>query len=56
MEKLLLLSVLIALVALPVNAARARHPSRALKRALVGLALFNLFYVVGLRFIYPRLL
>ena len=52
--KALLLSVCIALVAIPLMTARDVHPARGLKRALFGVVLFNLFYVVVLRVILPR--
>lgn len=56
MSKLLLLSVLIALISLPIWAARDRNIARGLKRAMFLVVTFNLIYVILLRFIYPRLL
>lgn len=55
MSKLLLLSCLIALVVLPIFGARDKNPLRGLKRAMFFLLAFNLFYIVALRVIYPRL-
>lgn len=55
MQKLLLLSTVISLVALPVIASREPHPRRALKKAVVWLVLFNFFYLFAVRVIYPRL-
>ena len=55
MLKLLLLSVCLALVGIPLWAARDAHPGRGLKRALVGVVMFNLLYVFLLRVVVPRL-
>ena len=55
MQKLLLISVIVATLAIPIRAARDPHPARALKRAVAGFAGFALFYLFSLRFIYPRL-
>ena len=54
MAKLLLLSVCLALVGIPLWASRDAHPARGLKRALIGLVLFNLVYVFLLRVVIPR--
>lgn len=53
--KLLILSVCLALVGIPLWAARDPHPVRGMKRALLGVAAFNIFYVFLLRVILPRL-
>jgi hypothetical protein len=53
--KLLLLSVCLALVMIPLWTARDPYPARGLKRAITGVVLFNLFYVVLLRVIVPLL-
>ncbi len=55
MAKLVLLSVCIALVAIPLMVARDPHPARGLKRALFGVVAFNLVYVFVLRVVVPRL-
>lgn len=55
MLKLLLLSVCLALVIIPLWSAGDRYPGRGLKRALVGVVLFNLFYVFLLRVVFPLL-
>ena len=49
MQKLLVLSVCLALLIIPLVAARDPHPGRGLKRARLGVLAFNLFYVVLLR-------
>jgi hypothetical protein len=55
MQKLLLLSTVISLVALPIIASRDPNPKRAMKKALVWLVAFNFFYLFAVRVIYPRL-
>lgn len=54
MAKAFLLSVCIAMVAIPLLTAKDPHPGRGLKRALYGVALFNLFYIFVVRVIVPR--
>ena len=54
--KLLLFSVIIMMVAIPVLAARDPNPKRGLKKALLLVFAFNLFYLFAVRYIYPRLL
>ena len=56
MSKVVLLSVLIALFAIPIMFARDRQERRGLRRTVVALFLFNLFYLFALLFIYPRLI
>lgn len=55
MAKALLLSVLVALVVIPVLASRDRLPARALKRTILMVLAFNVLYAVGALVIYPRL-
>jgi hypothetical protein len=56
MAKLLLLSVVIAVVAIPIAASRAKGGHRGLQWTIIGILLFNLFYVFAIRYIYPKLL
>ena len=49
MEKLLLLSVVVALVAIPVLCAKDPNPRRGLKRALMLMGAYNVFYAVYLK-------
>ena len=56
MDKLVLLSVLLALIALPIMVSRQGNQKKAFKRALVFVLAFNAFYVLALKFIYPRVL
>jgi membrane-associated HD superfamily phosphohydrolase len=53
--KLLLLSVVIALIALPLLTARDRNARRGLKKAILLVITFNLLYLFLVRFVYPRL-
>ena len=55
MAKLLLLSVIIAMIAIPVLTARDRNPSRGFKKTMYLVLIFNLFYWLAVRFVYPRL-
>ncbi len=55
MAKLLLVSVLVATVALPVRAAREPHPARALRRAVCWVAGYYAAYLVGVLYVLPRL-
>lgn len=54
MEKLILISVLLATVLLPLRAAADPHPRRALRRCIVGMVVFNGLYVLALMMAYPR--
>ncbi len=49
------MSVVIALLALPILAARDPHPVRGLKRALASVMAFNLFFIFVLRVVVPRI-
>jgi hypothetical protein len=55
MQKLLLMSVLIASVLLPVHAARAKDPRTGLKQTLVRIVVFNFFYALAMTFVWGRL-
>jgi hypothetical protein len=55
MDKLILMSLLVATVALPVRASRQRNPRLALKRSLVYLFGFNFVYLFLILYVYPRL-
>jgi hypothetical protein len=54
--KLLLLSVVIASIAIPTLAARDVSPRRGLQRVVLLVIAYNLFYLFAVRFIYPHLL
>jgi hypothetical protein len=54
--KLVLFSVVIAMIALPILTARDTNPRRGLNRTLLLVVAFNVLYLLAVRFIYPRLL
>jgi hypothetical protein len=54
MAKLILLSVLIAMIAIPITMARVKGGRRGLQWTIILFVLFNLFYLFAVRFIYPR--
>ena len=54
MAKLVLLSVLVALMVIPIRAAKTAHPGLALKRAILFTLAFNLLYLFGVLVVYPR--
>ena len=53
MRDLILRSMLIAVLVIPFIAARDPHPRRGLTKAVVWFVVFNLFYMLALRFLYP---
>ena len=55
MAKLLLMSVVLATAAIPAIAAKDALPRRGLRRAVIGLVLFNLVYAVLVMFVYPQI-
>lgn len=55
MAKLIMISLLVATVAIPLACARHRNPHRGLKRALLGLLLFNAAYIALLVYVYVPL-
>ena len=54
-QKLLLMSVMFVLISVPIQASRDRNHVRALKRTLLLVAGFNVFYLLAIRFVYPHL-
>lgn len=55
MRNLILRSVLIALVLIPIIAAREPHPRRAVRKAILLFVGANVLYMLALRFLYPVL-
>jgi hypothetical protein len=55
MAKLLLLSCVIAIIAIPMVTARVKSPRRGLQLTVILITIFNLLYVFAIRFIYPHL-
>jgi len=55
MGKFLLLSGVIGMVAIPVLNAQARDPQRSVRRVVIFMLIFNLLYLLAVRYIYPHL-
>ncbi len=53
--KILLVSILIAVIAIPIRAARTRSARLGLRKTILWMLAFNLFYLFAVRVIYPRL-
>ena len=53
--KLLLVSILVAVIVIPIRAARARSARFGLRKMVLWMLAFNLFYLFAVRIIYPRL-
>lgn len=56
MSKLLLISILIAMIWIPVRFSHARHPGVGLRRTLTGFLLYNVFYWLAVVVIYFTLI
>jgi hypothetical protein len=54
MSKLILISVIIAIIAIPARAARHKSARQGLKRAIVLTLLFDAFYAFALVFLWGR--
>jgi hypothetical protein len=54
-QKFLLLSIVVALIAVPILAARDKSPVRAVKKTLFLVVLANAIYLLLLLFVYPYL-
>jgi hypothetical protein len=54
MRKLLLLSIVVALILIPIIASREKSGTRSVKKAALLIVLFNLFILFALRFIYSH--
>ena len=55
MRSILIQSVLVALIAIPILAAREKSAVRGFKKLILLYVSFGLFYTFALRFIYSRL-
>ena len=53
--KLLLFSVILAMVVVPVMCAQEKDARRGFHRMILILVAYNLFYLFAIRFIYPHL-
>ena len=54
-QKLVLMSVIIASIVIPARAARLKSPQAGLKKVIVQVAIFNLIYLFLLVFVVGRL-
>jgi hypothetical protein len=52
--KLFLLSIVFAPIVLPLRAARAKNARKGFRKTIIHMALFNVFYLFVLLFIYGR--
>jgi hypothetical protein len=56
LAKLLLFSVILAMLVVPVLCAREKDARRGFHRMVLILIAYNIFYLFAIRFIYPHLL
>ena len=56
MDKLLLLSIVLAMLFIPIATAQDPDPRRGFRKMIWGLVLFGFAYMIGLFVVYPRLL
>lgn len=54
MSKLLVLSIMIAMLVIPTRAARDPKPKRGLKRAVVNMLLYGAFYAFAMIYLWGR--
>jgi hypothetical protein len=54
-QKILLISILAASGLIPLWAARTKRPVLGLRRAVLGILGFEVAYLIGLLYLYPRL-
>ncbi|GAC1351782.1 MAG: hypothetical protein NVS3B20_06480 [Polyangiales bacterium] len=55
MQFLVLISILVATIAIPVSASKARSPRLGLRKAVLYAFVFEVCYLVLCRLVYPRL-
>ena len=55
MDKLLLLSVVFATIALPASFARAKNARRALRRTVFTFVVFDIAYFIAVFYFYPQI-
>jgi hypothetical protein len=54
MSKLVLLSIVVAMIALPARAAGIASPRTGLRKVIIWMLIFDLLYVLGLMFLFGR--
>jgi hypothetical protein len=55
MSKVLLLSIMIAIIALPARAANLANSRQGMRKAIIWMLFFELFYVFALMFLIGRI-
>lgn len=55
MKKLVLLSMIIAMIAIPARAARMKDSRAGLKQTLIRMAIYDVIYLLLLLYVFPRL-
>jgi hypothetical protein len=55
MKKLVLLSMIIAMIAIPARAARMKDSRAGLKKTLIRMAIYDVIYMLLLLYVFPRL-
>jgi hypothetical protein len=55
LKKLILLSMIIASIAIPARAARVKNPEQGLKKMMVQLLIFELIYLILVTLVWVRL-
>ena len=54
MSKLILLSIVIGMIGIPARAAREKNAAKALKKVVLQMLIFEVFYLFALRYLYGR--
>jgi hypothetical protein len=54
-HKLILLSLILVTIAVPAWASKDAQPRRGLKKALLALAVFAVFWLLLVKYLYPKL-
>jgi hypothetical protein len=52
MSKLILLSIIISMIAIPARAAREKNSRKALRKVIIQALVFQAFYLFALRYLY----
>lgn len=54
MSKFILLSIIIAMIAIPARQAHQKNPRVGLKKVVVQMLLYEVFYIFALKYLYGR--
>jgi hypothetical protein len=54
MAKLILLSILFAMIGIPARAARDKNPRKALRKAIMQMLVFEVLYLLALKYVYSH--